>query len=63
MTLNQARYIVKRWGILQVIILGFEDFAYMLRDESERERMGLVLRECRPQYSSGEVIEQEGDLE
>jgi len=60
-TLNRARYIVKRRGVPQVIILSFDDFAHVLGDDSERRRMGSVLRELRPQYSIGEVIESEGD--
>ena len=62
-TLNRARYIVKRRGVPQVIILSFDDFDYVLRDDSERRRMGSVLRDLRPQYRIGEVIESVGDLE
>lgn len=62
-TLNRARYIIKRRGVPQVIILSFDDFAYVLHDASERTRMSSVLRELRPQYSIGEVIEPERDLE
>jgi PHD/YefM family antitoxin component YafN of YafNO toxin-antitoxin module len=62
-TLNRARYIVKRRGVPQVIILSFDDFDYVLRDDSERRRMGSVLRDLRPQYRIGEVIEPAGDLE
>ena len=62
-TLNRARYIVKRRGVPQVIILSFDDFDYVMRDDSERRRMGSVLRDLRPQYRIGEVIESAGDLE
>ena len=62
-TLNRARYIVKRRGVPQVIILSFDDFDYVLRDDTERRRMGSVLRDLRPQYRIGEVIEPVGDLE
>ena len=62
-TLNRARYIVKRRGVPQVIILSFDDFDYVLRDDTERRRMGSVLRDLRPQYRIGEVIEPAGDLE
>jgi PHD/YefM family antitoxin component YafN of YafNO toxin-antitoxin module len=62
-TLNRARYIVKRRGVPQVIILSFDDFDYVLRDDSERRRMGSVLRDLRPQYRIGEVVESAGDLE
>jgi PHD/YefM family antitoxin component YafN of YafNO toxin-antitoxin module len=60
-TLNRARYIIKRRGVSQAIILSFDDFAHMLRDDGERRQMDSVLRELRPQYSIGEVIEPEGD--
>lgn len=62
-TLNRARYIVKRRGVPQVIILSFDDIAYMLGDDGERRRMGSIIRELRPQYSIGEVIKTKGDLE
>lgn len=56
-TLNRSRYIVKRRGVPQAIILSFDDFAYVLSDDDERRRMGSVLKELRPQYNIGEVIE------
>lgn len=62
-TLNRARYIVKRRGVPQVIILSFEDFTYVLRNAGERRQMGSILRELRPRYSLGEVIEAEADVE
>jgi len=55
-TLNRARYIVKRRGVPQAIILSFDDFAHVLGDDDERRRMGSVLKELRPQYNIGEVI-------
>ena len=61
--LNRTRYIIKRRGVSHAIVLSFDDFAYMLRDDGERRRMGSVLRELRPQYSLGEVIEPEADQE
>jgi PHD/YefM family antitoxin component YafN of YafNO toxin-antitoxin module len=56
-TLNHARYVVKRRGASQVIILSFDDFAHLLQDDGERTRIGSVLRELRPRYTIGEVIE------
>jgi PHD/YefM family antitoxin component YafN of YafNO toxin-antitoxin module len=61
--LNRTRYIIKRRGVSHAIVLSFDDFAYMLRDDGERRRMVSVLRELRPQYSLGEVIEPEADQE
>lgn len=62
-TLNRARYIVKRRGVPQVIILSFDDFAHVLGDDNERTRMDSVLRELRPQYGIGEVIESKVGME
>lgn len=62
-TLNRVRYIVKRRGVPHAIVLSFDDFAYLLRDDGERGRMRSVLKELRPQYSLGEVIESEADQE
>ena len=62
-TLNRARYIIKRRGVPHAIVLSFDDFAHVLRDDDERRRMGSVLRELRPQYGLGEVIEPEADQE
>lgn len=58
-TLNRARYVIKRRGTPQAVVLSFDDFAAMLHDEGERSRIGSVLRELRPRYVLGEVIESE----
>jgi prevent-host-death family protein len=58
-TLNRARYVIKRRGTPQAVVLSFDDFASMLHDEGERSRIGSVLRELRPKYVLGEVIEPE----
>ena len=56
-TRNHTRYIVKRRGIPQVIILGFDDFAHVLNNDQERRQMDTVLRELRPEYRLGQVVE------
>ena len=61
-TLNRVRYIIKRRGVPHAIVLSFDDFAHVLRNDSERGRMRSVLKELRPQYNLGEVIEPEEDL-
>jgi len=38
---------------LKFIILGFDDFAQVLDDESERQRMDAILREVRPEIPPG----------
>ncbi|MFQ5341248.1 MAG: type II toxin-antitoxin system Phd/YefM family antitoxin [Anaerolineae bacterium] len=55
-THNHARYIVERRGVPQVIILSFDDFAHVLRDEDERRQMDTVLTDLRPKYHLGQVI-------
>ncbi len=56
-TQNHTRYIVKRRGIPQVVILSLDDFADVLSDEHECEQMNTVLRELRPKYQLGQVLE------
>jgi len=55
-THNRTRYVVKRRGVPQAIILSFDDFAYLLNDDEERQQMSNVLREIRPEYHLGQVI-------
>jgi prevent-host-death family protein len=51
-----ARYVIKRHDVPQAIVLSFEDFAYVLNDESERRQMDTILREIRPEYRLGQII-------
>lgn len=56
---NGTRYIVRRHSISQVIILSISDFEEILvAGESERQRLGVVLRELAPEYSLGEVVQE-----
>ena len=59
--LNHARYVVKRRGSPQAIVLSFDDFARLLQDDGERGRMGLLLGELRPRYSLGEIVGTESE--
>jgi PHD/YefM family antitoxin component YafN of YafNO toxin-antitoxin module len=60
-TQNHTRYIVERRGIPQVVILGFNDFADVLSNEHARERIHTVLRELRPKYQLGQVLESQSE--
>jgi prevent-host-death family protein len=53
---NQTRYIVERHGHPQAVILSFDDFTRILNDERERQNMHAVLKEIRPLYELGRVI-------
>jgi prevent-host-death family protein len=55
-THNHTRYIVERRGVPQAIVLSFDDFADILGDATERRQMDTVLRELRPEYSLGQVL-------
>lgn len=55
-TMNHTRYVIERRGTPQAIILSFDDFAYLLTNERERQYMGDVLRELRPEYHLGQAI-------
>jgi len=56
-TRNHTRYIVERRGIPQVIILGFDDFTGVLSDERERQQINAILKEIRPEYRLGQIVE------
>ena len=43
-------------GVPQVIVLSFDDFTYLLNDETQRQQLGAILRECRPEYRLGQVL-------
>jgi len=55
-TRNHTRYIVERHGVPQVIVLSFDDFAYLLSDANERRQMDAVIKELRPEYNLGRVL-------
>jgi prevent-host-death family protein len=57
-TRNHTRYIVERHSVPQVIVLSFDDFAYLLSDANERRQMDAVLKELRPEYNLGQVLNQ-----
>ena len=56
-THNRTRYIIERRGVPQAIVLSFEDFAQVLGSESERKKIGAVLKEIRPEYRLGQVVD------
>jgi prevent-host-death family protein len=55
-TRNHTGYIIKRRGTPQAIVLSFDDFAYLLSDANERRQMDAVIKELRPKYSLGQVL-------
>jgi len=60
-THNHTRYVVERRGVSQVMILSFSDFARILDDANERQQMGEILRELRPEYRLGQVLDPTSD--
>ena len=56
-TRNRTRYVIERHGVPQAIVLSFDDFAQVLGDENERRRLDGILRELRPEYRLGQVVE------
>lgn len=56
-TRTHTRYVVKRRGTPQAVVLSFDDFVHLLDDEAEREHLSRVLKEVGPVYSLGETIE------
>ncbi len=56
-THKHTRYIVKRRGTPQAVVLSFDDFMHLLDSEAERQQLGSILRELRPVYNLGESLE------
>jgi prevent-host-death family protein len=56
---NHTRYVIKRRGAPQAIVLNLSDFERLLADERERSRIGIIIRELRPVYDLGEAVAQE----
>ena len=55
-THHNTRYIVARRGVPQAIILNFDDFMHLLNDDTERQQMGNLLNDLRPEYELGQVV-------
>ncbi len=55
-TQNHAQYIIERRGVPQAILLSFDEFAYLLSNESKRQQMDAILKELRPEYRLGQVL-------
>lgn len=54
---NNTRYIIKRHGLPQGIILSLADFEQLLTDQKEQDKMAHMIRELAPAYKFGEAIE------
>ncbi len=60
---NRTRYIIERHNVPQAVLLSFEDFSDLLNNEPERQRVHMILSECRPEYSVGRLLNTEGEAE
>lgn len=54
---NHTRYIVKRRNVSQAIILSLSDFENLLNNQTEREKMQILVRELSPMYHLGESLD------
>lgn len=52
-----TRYIIERRGVPQAVLLSLDDFVHVLGEEGERQQMNTILRELRPEYHLGQVLE------
>jgi prevent-host-death family protein len=55
-TQNHTRYIVERRGSPKAVILSFDDFERVLGDAKERQEMGSIIKELRPEYGLGHIV-------
>jgi len=42
-----------------MVAFSFDDFARMLEDENERKRLDGIIKEIRPKYNLGRVLEEQ----
>lgn len=54
---NDTRYIIKRRGVSQAIILSLSDLEQLLINEHERGKMENMVRDLRPVYNLGETVD------
>lgn len=57
---NDSRYIIKRRGLPQAILLNLSDFERLLasNDDQERQAIARLLREISPIYQLGEIVDE-----
>jgi PHD/YefM family antitoxin component YafN of YafNO toxin-antitoxin module len=56
---NSTRYVIRRRNTSQAMMLSIADFeSILLADETERRRLGRLLRELTPAYSFGESVQE-----
>lgn len=53
---NRTRYVIKRRGVPQVIVLSLSDLEHLLVDEYQQGKIKRIIRELTPEYSLGETI-------
>lgn len=53
---NSTKYIIKRHGTPQAILLSLSDLEQVLNDEQKQDDIGNVIRELKPAYDLGETI-------
>jgi prevent-host-death family protein len=54
---NHTRYVIERHGIPQAILVSLDDFAQVLNDENKRREINSLVKEIRPKYHLGQVVE------
>jgi len=58
-TQNNTRYVIRRRGVSQAIVLSLSDFESLLVNAQERAKVEKIVRELRPAYGWGETVSQE----
>ncbi len=53
---NNTKYVIKRHGTPQAILLSLSDFEQVLGDEQKQNDIRSVIRELKPAYDLGETI-------
>lgn len=56
---NRTRYVIKRRGVPQAIMLSLSDLEKILDDKSQQRKIGKVVSELSPTYDLGETISED----
>ena len=56
-TVNNTRYVIRRRGAAQAVLLSVADLTHILSMREESQQMRSVLRELRPIYALGQEMQ------
>jgi PHD/YefM family antitoxin component YafN of YafNO toxin-antitoxin module len=53
---NHTRYVIKRRGVPQMMMISLTDLELLLLNDDERSHLAMTVRELRPVYDLGDTV-------